>query len=63
MVCFVPIVCLSIRKSCQRHDCSELGIVRNWVEHCTSSDCSQQSEEEVYKGTDQNEGTLSPVCG
>ena len=34
MVCFVPSVCLSIRKSCQRHDCSELGIVRNWVEHC-----------------------------
>ena len=33
-VCFVPSVCLSIRKSCQRHDCSELGIVRNWVEHC-----------------------------
>ena len=34
MVCFVPSACLSIRKSCQRHDCSELGIVRNWVEHC-----------------------------
>ena len=34
MVCFVPIVCLSIRKSCQRRDCSELGNVRNWVEHC-----------------------------
>ena len=34
MVCFVPIVCLSIRKSCQRRDCSELGNVRNWVERC-----------------------------
>ena len=34
MVCFVPIVCLSIRKSCQRRDCSELGTVRNWVDHC-----------------------------
>ena len=32
-VCFVPSVYLSIRKSCQRHDWSELGIVRNWVEH------------------------------
>ena len=27
-------VCLSIRKSCQRRDCSELGTVRNWVDHC-----------------------------
>ena len=36
MVCFVPIVCLSIRKSCQRRDCSELGTVRNWVDHCMS---------------------------
>ena len=35
MVCFVPIVCLSIRKSCQRRDCSELGAVRNWVDHCS----------------------------
>ena len=35
MVCFVPSVCLSIRKSCQRRDCSELGTVRNWVDHCT----------------------------
>ena len=34
MVCFVPSVCLSIRKSCQRRDCSELGTVRNWVDHC-----------------------------
>ena len=34
MVCFVPSVCLSIRKSCQRRDCSELGSVRNWVYHC-----------------------------
>ena len=25
MVCFVPSVCLSIRKSCQRHDCFETG--------------------------------------
>ena len=32
MVCFVPIVCL--RKSCQSRDCSELGAVRNWVDHC-----------------------------
>ena len=37
MVCFVPSVCLSIRKSCQRHDCSELGIVRNWEEHCITT--------------------------
>ena len=37
MVCIVPSVCLSIRKSCQRHDCSELGNVRNWVDHCSSS--------------------------
>ena len=37
MVCFVPSVCLSIRKSCQRRDCSELGNIRNWVEHCTTS--------------------------
>ena len=36
MVCFVPIVCLGIRKSCQRRDCSELGTVRNWVDHCTT---------------------------
>ena len=35
MVCFVPSVCLSIRKSCERRDCSELGNIRNWVEHCT----------------------------
>ena len=34
MVCFVPSICLSIRKSCQRCDCSELGTVRNWVDHC-----------------------------
>ena len=34
MVCFVPSVCLSIRKSCQRRDCSELGTVRNWEDHC-----------------------------
>ena len=34
MVCFVPIVCLSIRKSSQRRDCSDLGTVRNWVDHC-----------------------------
>ena len=34
MICFVPDVCLSIRKSCQRRDCSELGTVRNWVDHC-----------------------------
>ena len=34
MVCFVPIFWISIRKSCQRRDCSELGNVRNWVEHC-----------------------------
>ena len=33
MVCFVPSVCLSIRKSCQRRDYSELGTVRNWVDH------------------------------
>ena len=38
MVCFVPIVCLSIRKSCQRRDCSDLGTVRNWVDHCISFD-------------------------
>ena len=36
MVCFVSIVCLSIRKYCQRCDCSELGNIRNWVEHCIS---------------------------
>ena len=35
MVCFMPSVCLSIRESCQRRDCSELGTVRNWVDHCT----------------------------
>ena len=34
MVCFVPGICLSIRKSFQRRDCSELGTVRNWVDHC-----------------------------
>ena len=34
MVCFVPSVCFSIRKSCQRRDCSELETVRNWVDHC-----------------------------
>ena len=34
MVCFVPSVCFSIRESCQRRDCSELGTVRNWVDHC-----------------------------
>ena len=34
MVCFVPSICLSIRKSCQRCDCSELGTVQNWVDHC-----------------------------
>ena len=38
MICFVPIVCLSIRKSCQRRDCSELGNVRNWVDHCTATE-------------------------
>ena len=31
---FVPTVCLSIRKSCQRRDYLELGNIRNWVEHC-----------------------------
>ena len=36
MVCFVPGVCLGIRKSCQRRDCSKLGNVRNWVDHCKS---------------------------
>ena len=35
MVCFVSSVCLSVRKSCQRRDCSELGTVRNWVDHCS----------------------------
>ena len=34
MVCFVPSVYLSIRKSCQRRACLELGTVRNWVDHC-----------------------------
>ena len=41
MVCFVPSVCLSVSKSCQRCDCSELGTVRNWVDHCTCA--------EIYK--------------
>ena len=36
MVSFVPSVCLSIRKSCQRRDCSELGNIRNWVELCNN---------------------------
>ena len=39
MVCFVPIVCLSIRKTCQRRDCSELGNIRNWVEHYIHIQC------------------------
>ena len=30
---FVPSVCLSIGKSCQGRDYSELGNIRNWVEH------------------------------
>ena len=34
MVCFVPLVCLSIRKSCQGPDCLELGNIQNWLEHC-----------------------------
>ena len=33
----MPSVCLSMRESCQRHDCSELGTVRNWVDHCIMS--------------------------
>ena len=37
MVYFVPSVCLGIRKSCQRRDASELGNIRNWVEHCILS--------------------------
>ena len=43
MVCFVPSICLSIRKSCQRCDCSELGTVRNWVDHCTSQSMQRRS--------------------
>ena len=42
MVFFVPSVCLSIRKSCQRRDCSELGTVRNWVDHCIIRHCNVQ---------------------
>ena len=33
MVSFMPSVCISIRKSCQRRDCLELGNIRNWVDH------------------------------
>ena len=52
MVCFVPSV--SLRKSCQRRDCSELGNIRNWLEHCTLrlfllwSDCAPP----FFKGGD-----------
>ena len=35
---FYASVCHSVRKSCQRRDCSELGNIRNWVEHCILED-------------------------
>ena len=38
MVCFVPSAYLFIRKSSQRRNCSELGNIRNWTEHCTTEE-------------------------
>ena len=49
MVSFVASVCLSTRKSCQIHDCSKLGIVRNWVEHCTIAK-SEKLKENIKLG-------------
>ena len=51
MVCFEPSVCLSIRKSCQRRDCSELGTVRNWVDHCNTKNISSNVLENISNFT------------